>query len=418
MFACSSSFVALTINIGEASKNWKFADRGRDAVNSPDSVLLLGSGDAKLKAFLQKMGYSLFESVDGTGIHDHLDREVIDIVVVDDEIGGDVEELCTFLRGHDKTKDIPILLLSSDTARRDEITKRELDRIEFVDAPCSVGSLVSKIATELRVRKLKGENEDQASLSEINASLRDLNNRFKKELEEARAIQQSLLPKRLPAARGMEIAASYEPLEEVGGDWLYVSKTSEGKMSVQIADVTGHGLSAAFICSMTKLAMTAAAKELPHELLQEMNRLMAPQMPEGKFVTMFSYLYDPQTGHLDYARAGHPPGLLLRKKKGEVEQLLGDGFAIGFFEESEYSQQETSLEPGDILLIMTDALPEGLNMSGEAYGYDRMSELMLRLAEDASPTRVIAEVIRDFEKFRAGRILKDDVTLIALKRTE
>lgn len=387
-------------------------------VNAPDSVLILGNDNQKLKAFLGKMGYALFEGSDGPQIQKYINDEIIDIVVLDEKFGGDVEELCSYLRSQERTRDIPILFLNSDAERRREIEERQISGIQFVDQPYSVGSLVSKIATELRVRKLKGGQEEKASLSEINASLRDLNNKFIKQLEEARAIQQSLLPPRIPGAKGMEIAASYEPLEEVGGDWLYISKTASSKISVQIADVTGHGLSAAFICSMTKLAMTAAAKELPHELLGEMNKLLAPQMPEGKFVTMFSYLYDPATGKLDYARAGHPPGLLVRRKQGIVEQLLGEGFAIGFFEESEYSHESTQLEPGDVLLIMTDALPEGMSMSGETYGYDRMSEVLLRLDESCSPTRVIAEVIRDFEKFRAGRILKDDVTLIALKRTE
>lgn len=187
-------------------------------------------------------------------------------------------------------------------------------------------------------------------------------------------------------------------------------------MSVQIADVTGHGLSAAFIGSMTKLALSATAFEEPDKLLSSMNSLMAPQMPEGKFVTMFSYLYDPESGKLHYARAGHPPGLLVRYSKGEVAQLKGDGFAVGFFDESEYQLQEDYLEPSDILVVLTDALPESQNMAGELYDYDRMASVLLKAGPACTAAEALSLLIGDFESFREGRILKDDVTLIALKR--
>lgn len=381
-----------------------------------DSLLLLGCGDDKLKKFLQKMGYDLHISNEGEELPAIVGQNLIDLIYIDNQIAKDAVELCAFLRGQENTKEIPIVYLTENCSDRAALAEYGIDGIEFIDAPCGTGSLASKIATQLRMRKMRGEDETKASLSEMNAALRDLNNRFTKELEDARKIQQSLLPKKLPQLPGLEIAASYEPLEEVGGDWFYVEKRESGKLSVQIADVTGHGLSAAFIGSITKLALKAADCDLPHELMEEMNRLMAPQMLEGKFVTMFSYLVDPQTGTLDYARAGHPPGLHLDRKTGKVSQLLGDGFAVGFFEEAEYTHEQTTLGEDDLFLVMTDALPESQNMAGEYYGFDRMSTLLEAMPKSISPTEVISEVITDFEKFRNGRLLKDDVTLIVLKK--
>src|SRR4029079_8459183 len=138
---------------------------------------------------------------------------------------------------------------------------------------------------------------------------------------EARSIQLALLPTSLPKSSKFEIAASYQPLEEVGGDWYYARTEKSGQVSMVIADVTGHGLSAAFIGTMTKLAMTAADRENPAERLFHMNRLMAPQLPDGRFVTMPSVLYTPETGEVQAGRAGHPPALLLHTATNEVVRL-------------------------------------------------------------------------------------------------
>ncbi|MCB0332850.1 MAG: SpoIIE family protein phosphatase [Bdellovibrionales bacterium] len=384
----------------------------------PDTILIVASEDAKLKAFLKKMGHQLLISDDGMDLAEQVAGQIVDLVILEGSGEDTSVELCSFLRTEEVTKEVPILFVSHSPLQASEIKERGVDLIEYIDSPYSVGSMVSRVATMLRLRKFAGREEEKASLGEVNAALRDLNERFKKELEEARHIQQGLLPKSLPKDDRFDMAASYEPLEEVGGDWFFIEKKSSGKIAVQIADVTGHGLSAAFIGSMTKLAMVAANKELPNELLEEMNRLMAPQIPDGKFVTMFSYLYDPESGHLHYARGGHPPGLLLKRAEGEVLELKGDVFAVGFFEEGMYTAEESQMAPGDILVVMTDALPEGQNMSGEYYGFERMSNLMKNSSPDISCGKLLKAIIQDFETFRDGRVLKDDTTLIALKRTK
>jgi sigma-B regulation protein RsbU (phosphoserine phosphatase) len=381
-----------------------------------DSILTLGIEDEKLFKFFKKMGYALVQSDNPKELPAVFGTNVVDLILLNSELDIDTAELCQFIRAQDLSKDVPIIFIYSDAERKAAVAEMKLNRIEFVSAPYSVGKLASIIATQLRLRKFAGADDLSASLGEMNAALRDLTEKFKKDLQEARGIQQSLLPKELPKDDRYDIAASYQPLEEVGGDWFYVEKKDEDKVAVQIADVTGHGLQAAFICSMTKLAMEAAGRTLPHELLAEMNRLLAPQCPDGKFVTMFSYLYDPETGKLNYARAGHLPGFLLKRADNEVVQLLGDGFAVGFFDDSEFSAEETVMDPGDVLVIMTDGIPEGQNMARETYGYDHFSKIMIDAKPSYSAAEIIASIIGDFESYRQDRILKDDVTLIALKR--
>jgi len=131
---------------------------------------------------------------------------------------------------------------------------------------------------------------------------------------------------------------------------------------------------------------------------------------------MFAYAYDPETALLDYARAGHLPGFLLVREKGEVVELFGDGFAGGFFEDAEFSAEQTTLGVGDVLIILTDGITEVLNMGGVMYGHERLKEVMLSAPESVGAAEMLGVIIEDFEEYRGERILKDDVTVIALKR--
>jgi serine phosphatase RsbU (regulator of sigma subunit) len=381
-----------------------------------DSIFFLGRDNDQLPAFLQRLGYSIIEPSKDISLPEIVSKSSMDLILIDGRIMGDVEGLCAFFRGQKNTRAVPIVCIS-DKALEKENCDEGAHAVEVVQTPFSVGALASRIALTLRLRKLAGTDERKSSLAEINANLRDHNSKFKKELEEARAIQESLLPRVLPRDPRLELAVSYEPLDEVGGDWYFASKASSGSVALQIADVSGHGLSAAFIGSMAKLAMTAAAKDEPSELLGEMNRLLAPQIPSGRFVTMGSCLYDPSTGRVQWARAGHPPALLLRRKSLEVVKLLGEGFAVGFFEDSSYSLLEDKLEVGDALLMFTDGITEAQDLSGDAFGMDRLAAALASTDQGQSCADMLTVILDAFDKFRGERLIRDDVTVLLLKRT-
>ncbi len=380
-----------------------------------DSILFLGERNPKLSAFLGRLGYEVIVDKGEASLREHLDKALIDIVVIDATLDNDAFDLAHVLRAERATKSSPIVFIAPTPAEERTFRELKLDHTEVLTAPYSPGQLASKIATLMRLRKLNGK-EDAASLAEMNASLRDLNDRLGQELKEARHIQQGLLPSRLPDVTELDFAASYHPLEELGGDWYYVKKEKSGNFSLQIADVTGHGLSAAFIGSMTKLAMAAANKEQPDELLKEMNRLMAPEMPQGRFVTMASFLFDPRTGKLLISNAGHPPAVILSRATNTIYRCQGKGFPIGFFEDSDYQLESVTLEPGDVLVAYTDGVSEVQNRKFETYGTDRVGEALARVPPKTPAAQILAALIADFTEFRDGRVLKDDVTLFVLQR--
>jgi sigma-B regulation protein RsbU (phosphoserine phosphatase) len=381
-----------------------------------DSIFYLGRDNDSLPTFLQKLGYTVIEPTEQISLPEFVSNAHLDLILIDGRVMGDVSDLCRFFHAQQSTRAVPIVCITEEGAQQERPSGVGA-AVEMIQAPFTVGSLVSRIAMMLRLRKLAGTDERQGSLAEINASLRDNNLKFKKELDEARAIQQSLLPLTLPKDPRLDLAVSYQPLDEVGGDWYFASQSSENRVSLQIADVSGHGLSAAFIGSMAKLAMTAAARERPHELLMGMNRLLAPQIPPGRFVTMGSCLYDPATGKVQWARAGHPPALVLRRSVPTVTQLLGDGFAVGFFEDSTYALVEDQLEVGDALLMFTDGITEAQDRSGEAFGLQRLSEALISSAPETSCGDILRHVLDIFDNFRSERLIRDDVTLLLIKRS-
>lgn len=381
-----------------------------------DNLLLVGNKDQKLAAFLAKMGYQLLVAEGAQSIPQILEKNLIDLVLINSSQEMDGPELCTFFRTHDVTKSVPIVFIAKSRLQIEEVREQSYQNIEYVDGNYSIGMLVSRIAVQLRLRKLRGAESTDASLGEVNAMLRDLNRHFTSQMEEAREIQKSLLPESLPQDDRYEVAAVYEPLEELGGDFYDVQKGTDGSLSIQIADATGHGLSAALLCTMTKLARSAAGKTKPDELLAEMNRLMTPVMPAGKFVTAGAIMYDPAAAVLHAARAGHPPALALRRKKPEVEQLVASGFAFGFDDNSPYNCRQCPLDVNDVAVLITDGISEAMNRDSKQYGLSRLAQALMATRPEDTAVQVLKAVQTDFHAFRDGRILKDDVTIIVLKR--
>lgn len=371
-----------------------------------DSILLVGTKEPKLDALLEKLGAKVFNSKKGS--IGALTEPVIDAIIWEDEDGDDLLSLYDVFRGTPSCKDASIVFAGAPA--RIELLKGKADlRLETVSIPYSVGTLVARIMGQLRQRKM----ESGGTLADINAQLRDLTDRFRKELEEAREIQESLLPKSFPPDSRYEIAVEYEPLDGVGGDWYGFQAHESGAISMQIADVTGHGLPAAFLGSMTKLALVASGKESPGELFERMNSLLTPQLPSGRFITMAGFRYEPDSGDLQFARAGHLPGILVRAS-GEIEQLKGDGFALGFMDEAFFVEVKTKLEKGDAFVLCTDGITEVQNRSGVMLGLEGTANA----AKGETAKDMVQSILARVEEFREERLLKDDVTLIVLKRKE
>lgn len=381
-----------------------------------DTILFLGESKGQISSFLGRLGYSVLGPDIAEPIGDIVAQNIPDIIVVDGRVTSDTTDLFEFFRAHDLTREVPIVCVTSD--QEDNIEQLgQFERVELLPSSASVGILASRIATQLRLRKTAGEDQTQGSLAEMNLALRDYNARIKKDLEEAREIQCNLLPQTLPRDSRFQLAVSYHPLEEVGGDWYFVDLSDDRTtLELHIADVSGHGLPAALLASMAKLAMVAAKGAEPDVMLEKMSCYLQPQLPRGRFITSGHALYKPETGEVMWARAGHGPALVRRKLTGRVEQLYGEGFPIGFASGEPYELIKDRLEPGDLLLLYTDGLTEAQNRAMEQFSLERLCRVISELPDDYPSEKMLEQIIDELATFLDERLLKDDVTLVLLKR--
>jgi sigma-B regulation protein RsbU (phosphoserine phosphatase) len=194
---------------------------------------------------------------------------------------------------------------------------------------------------------------------------------LRQELETARGIQASILPRELPRLAGLELAVRYVPAADVAGDLYDFLPGEERRLGVLVADVSGHGVPAALIASMVKVAAAAQAAEVasPGRMLSGMNRIFFGRL-RSQFVTAAYLFFDLEASRLLWASAGHPPPLLLRG--GRVRELTGGGPVMGRLSRAEYSDSTIALEPGDRLLLFSDGIPEAPSPGGEPFGDARL----------------------------------------------
>ena len=157
-----------------------------------------------------------------------------------------------------------------------------------------------------------------------------------RELETARQIQASLLPRALPQATGLDLAARYIPMTAVAGDLYDIVSLGPAQVGILVADVAGHGVPAALVASMVKLAFSTQAEHAgdPARVMGAMNRILCRHV-EGTFVTAIYAVVDTERGAITFANAGHPP-LLVRRAGGIVDEGHGHGLMLGFLPEAQY----------------------------------------------------------------------------------
>lgn len=204
-------------------------------------------------------------------------------------------------------------------------------------------------------------------------------NSIQQELEVARRIQLSILPSASPAAEEFSIAARYQPMNSVAGDFYEFLEDGNGAVGLLIADVSGHGMPAALIASMLKVAIQAQRhyQDDPARLLAGVNEALCGNA-QNQFVTA-SYVYlNPKRGEFRYAAAGHPPLLLVRS--GRILRIEENGLVLALFPAASYTSTTLPLESGDRMLLYTDGILEAADANGNEFGYDRLSQLLLESA--------------------------------------
>ncbi len=234
-----------------------------------------------------------------------------------------------------------------------------------------------------------------------------------RDLQTARKIQQSLVPGTMPGLEAYEVDALYLPMEQVGGDLFDFVPFPNGRFGVFVADVSGHGIPAAMVASMAKLALTVFANHVssPGEFISYMNSSLTGRTADH-FLTCFYGIFDPVTKELTYANAGHPPFLLLRD--GEISSHGAKGPPVGIVEEMSFADNVIEVREGDRFLFFTDGIEEATNKEYEEFGVERIHRALLE--DPRAPISTwLTSVLMAAMEFAGARDFQDDVTMVGLR---
>jgi sigma-B regulation protein RsbU (phosphoserine phosphatase) len=242
--------------------------------------------------------------------------------------------------------------------------------------------------------------------------------KLRTEMELARRVQLDLLPRTLPKVSGLDIYANSRPAYQVGGDFFDFIQAESRPFIFSIGDVTGKGLSAALLMTMTRTALHSKSQFMPYPTPEAVMRQSNEDLYNdftrvGVFATVFVGQYDPAMRKLVYANAGHAP-VIYRPRDGEPLLLRADSTAIGILPVSHCRNHVLRMDPGDLLVVATDGFSDVRDPGEDIFGIDRLMELIERL-HAGTAHEIAAGMFEEADRFGHGRQQDDDQTLIVIK---
>ena len=239
------------------------------------------------------------------------------------------------------------------------------------------------------------------------------NTRKTEELEEARKLQLSMLPKTAPELPNLEMGFKMHPATEVGGDYYDYNLSDDGKITIAIGDATGHGMNSGLVVSAVKsLFKTSDPNDGNLETLERMSQGVKSMNLKRLYMAMTLATFKDNT--LTITAAGMPPPLIYNAEQEVVEEILLAGGPLGGFVGGDREEVTFELETGDTVLLMSDGLPEMLNPKNEMLDYPRTKELFSEIA-DKSPKAIINHLYDACISWAAGEQQTDDITLVVIK---
>lgn len=285
---------------------------------------------------------------------------------------------------------------------------------DFVEKPWDNSRLLEILEKQLELSRERREarrraTEEKQAREEVLHHLQEQD----REIAEAKAIQERLLPREIPQVAGYEIAASWQSARIVSGDYFDVLALAEDMLGLCVADVAGKGIPAALLMSNLQAAVRGLSSPslTPDRLCNSLNTLVWKNTHTDRFITLFYAQLEGPTRRLRYANAGHNAPIVMRAD-GSHARLQEGGGVLGVFEEQKFGLGTVNLEAGDRLVLFTDGVTEASNREGEEFGEGRLLSLLEEnrtLTANAIKEK-IAAAITDF----SGGHLTDDATLLVL----
>ncbi len=241
--------------------------------------------------------------------------------------------------------------------------------------------------------------------------------RIAEQIRLAGVIQRRMIPEEAPRIQGLDIAATYIPCFDVGGDLYDFLQVGQGRIAVAIADVIGKGIPAAIMTSMFRGAVRAYAEtgcgpEAIHEIINKLNKTACADCRDGEFVSLFYAIINVEDKTLTYCNCGHEPTTLIREEA--ITNLEKGGLVLGVEQDIRYEIETIELKAGDSLLFYTDGLIDAANFDGQLWGRERMLNAAKKFST-ASAEQMVKNILADRRRFVGLARQIDDTSIIVAK---
>jgi len=238
------------------------------------------------------------------------------------------------------------------------------------------------------------------------------NERKNSELAAAKDLQERLLPKTLPVIKNLDIAGYLRTSTEVGGDYYDFFEQPDGSLYAICGDATGHGTPSGMLVSITKAGLIGLPQLSPKDMLHELNRVV--KKVDLGILRMSLNIALVKDNQITLSSAGMPPYFIYRAATNTSEEIQLSGVPLGSFNDVHFDQTSTSFNSGDILVIISDGLPEAPNLAGELFDYQKLQDLITTYG-DKSAQQVIDQLMIEADAWLSGNHNPDDITLVVIK---
>lgn len=293
-------------------------------------------------------------------------------------------------------------------------TKDQIIGLIYVDSPFILREFtkddLSLLTVMANTAAIRIEN---ARLAEIEAAERIM----VRDLSQAAEIQSGVLPRQAPHLASVDLAGYNAPCRTVGGDYYDFFPYSDGRVGLALGDVSGKGMPASLMMMALHARVQVLAEE-PKDLgafMTRLNKATCSNCPSNRFITFFFCIFDPATGSVSFANAGHNPPILVRAG-GQAEMLEGGGPPLGILSMAPFAQQSISFNQGDLLVLYSDGVTECINGQEEEFGEGRFIQVLAENREKPA-TAIVEAVTQALLDFAAGAPPADDITLVVAKRS-
>jgi len=369
------------------------------------TILIVDDEPVNIKVMQNQLnleGYSLLTADNGMDAVNIINRSAPDLVILDvmmPKMTG--YNVCRIIREKFSLYDLPVLLLTAKNRIQDIVAGFEAGANDYLSKPFDRRELLARVDMLITLKEAVGKHNRLENLQ--------------RELEIARRIQNSILPEKLPSIDGIDIQAIYMPMELVGGDLYDYHLGDDGGTGILVADVSGHGIPAALISSMVKIAfyMQSTCYNLPDKLLLNIHNTIY-----GKCETHFvaaSYIYiDREKRKLLHSNAGHSPLIIYSSSNDEITTVRSKGKILGLLELNSLELIEIDIKPGDRIILYTDCIIETRNSSNELFGEERFHQY-IREHSGKKAEIFVNSLPSHLEEWAGNRgHFEDDLTLVVV----